>query len=140
MRRMGRLDCSGGEDSLAMPIEVFARRGLAPSGRSAFAHTVRLDAIELLITDQLPESKLRMRWPRVRYRLLTLRLISTVRYRGGAASSPSRTYWRQTRHGSEIAAGPHILCRQSRLTRRSYRTVSASAKRGPTRWNLALHP
>jgi DeoR/GlpR family transcriptional regulator of sugar metabolism len=31
---------------------------LAPSGRSAFAHVVRLDAIELLITDQLPEPEL----------------------------------------------------------------------------------
>ena len=59
MRRMGRLDCSGGEDSLAMPIERIAHGGLAPSGRSAFAHIVRLDAIELLITDQLPEPELR---------------------------------------------------------------------------------
>jgi hypothetical protein len=58
MRPMGRPNCSGGEDSLAMPIEIFARRGLAPSGRSAFAHVVRLDAIELLITDQLPEPEL----------------------------------------------------------------------------------
>jgi hypothetical protein len=32
---------------------------LAPSRRSAFAHTVWLDAIELLITDQLPEPELR---------------------------------------------------------------------------------
>ena len=51
MRRMDRLNCSGSEDFLAMPIEIFARGGLAPFGRSAFAHIVRLDAIELLITD-----------------------------------------------------------------------------------------
>ncbi len=29
-----------------------------------------------------------------------------------------------------LPPGPHILCRQPRLTRRSYRTVPASAKRG----------
>ena len=28
-------------------------------GRSAFAHIVRLDAVELLITDQMPEPELR---------------------------------------------------------------------------------
>ena len=59
MRRMDRLNCSGSEDFLAMPIEIFARGGLAPFGRSAFAHIVWLDAIELLITDQLPEPGLR---------------------------------------------------------------------------------
>jgi len=37
MRPMDRPNCSGSKDSLAMPIEIFARRGLAPSGRSAFA-------------------------------------------------------------------------------------------------------
>jgi DeoR/GlpR family transcriptional regulator of sugar metabolism len=42
-----------------MPIETIARGGLVPFGRSAFAHIVRLDAIELLITDQLPEPGLR---------------------------------------------------------------------------------
>ena len=58
MRPMGGPNRSGSEDSLAMPIEIFARGGLAPFGRSAFAHIVRLDAIELLITDQLPEPEL----------------------------------------------------------------------------------
>jgi len=58
MRPMDRPNCSGSKDSLALPIEIFARGGLAPSGRSAFAHVVRLDAIELLITDQLPEPEL----------------------------------------------------------------------------------
>jgi DeoR/GlpR family transcriptional regulator of sugar metabolism len=42
-----------------MPIETIAGGGLVPFGRSAFAHIVRLDAIELLITDQLPEPGLR---------------------------------------------------------------------------------
>jgi hypothetical protein len=59
MRRMDRLNCSGSEDFLAMPIEIFARGGLAPFGRSAFAHVVWLDAIELLITHTRCEPKLR---------------------------------------------------------------------------------
>ena len=35
--------------------------GSAPFGRSAFAHIVRLDAIELLITDQLQNLSCGMR-------------------------------------------------------------------------------
>lgn len=46
-----------------------------------------------------------MRWSRLRYRLWTLPAYLDYALSGGAASSPSRTYWRQTRHGSEIAAG-----------------------------------
>jgi hypothetical protein len=114
--------------------------GLASSGRSAFAHTVRLDAIELIITDQLPEPKLRMRWPRVRYRLWTLRLISTVRYRGGAASSPSRTYWRQTRHGSEIAAGSAYPVPTAAAHASLIPDGTSLGEKGTDRWNLVSHP
>ena len=59
MRRMGKPNCPGGEDFLAMPIEIFVRGRLGTLRRSAFAHIVRLDAIELLTTDQLPEPELR---------------------------------------------------------------------------------
>ena len=59
MRPMGRPNHSGSEDSLAMPIEVFARGRLG----TVWAQRVRAhrsaDAIELLITDQLPEPELR---------------------------------------------------------------------------------
>lgn len=59
MRRMDRLNCSGSEDLLAMPIGIFTRGRLGTVSRSAFVQIVRLDAIELLITDQLPEPELR---------------------------------------------------------------------------------
>ncbi len=42
-----------------MPIEIVTRGRLGTVGRSAFAHIVWLDAIELLITHQLPEPELR---------------------------------------------------------------------------------
>ena len=59
MRPMDGPNRSGCENSLAMAIEIFyARDAWHRPGAARSRNVVRLDAIELLITDQLPEPEL----------------------------------------------------------------------------------
>jgi hypothetical protein len=81
-----------------------------------------------------------MRWPRLRYRLWTLPAYLDCALSGGAASSPSRTYWRQTRHGSEIAAGSAYPVPTAAAHASLIPDGTNLGEKGTDRWNLVSHP